>query len=190
MYSTASIADTADYDSSRTLKDKRRTEEEWIIYQGLPHSLRILTFLVSMCCRVFTFLFSDFAFINNQVLLGYNDTISWDNIASLKLNDITNYKIIDADGLSHEFFSTDNWNFLFFKPFLKVDKTFVHCIVIVATKGDQDDYANENRETLCPSKVTIFANETCEHRDCTTDEETEVELISFDFIYNGLFQLN
>jgi hypothetical protein len=92
--------------------------------------------------------------------------------------------------VSHVFFSTDNWNFLFFKPFLKVDEFFVHRIVIVTTKGYQDDNANENRETLGPSKVTIFTDETCEHGDGSTGEETQVQLIPSDFILNGFYQFN
>lgn len=136
------------------------------------------------------FLLNNFAFINYQILTNNDSAVSWHNITSLKFNDITHDKVIDADGLSHEFFSTDDRNFLFFKPFLKVDEFLVHRIIIIATKGNQDDNANENRETLRPSKVSIFANETCEHRDSTARKETQVYLFSFDFIFNGLYQLN
>jgi hypothetical protein len=117
---------------------------------------------------------NNFAFINYQVLLINDNAICWDYVTCLNFNDITNYEIIDADSLSNVFFSTDNWNFLFFKPFLKVYESFVHRIVIVATKGNQDDNANENRETLCPSKVTIFADETSEHRDGSAYKEAQV----------------
>lgn len=159
------------------------------MYQRLLHIPWVfIIFLMSFYWRfLFKFIFNNFAFINYQVLLINDNAICWDYVTCLNLNDITNYEIIDADSLSHVFFSSDNWNFLFFKPFLKVDESFVHRIVIVATKGNQDDNANENRETLCPSKITIFADKTCEHRDGSAYKETQVQLITSDFIHDGFF---
>lgn len=130
LNSAAFIAHTAYNSRCTTFKDKGRAEKERIIYLSLRHFCWVLVILEPIFINV-----SNLAFIDDHVLISNNHTVSGHDISCLKLNDISDNEIIDADGLGDVLFATDNWDLLFLKPLLKVDESFVHRIVIIAREG-------------------------------------------------------